>query len=96
MTVFAEMSALMNSAVVDLLADAEADFGWTVVPGIFRHEYGESFGMVGGSKPVFECLSASVVGIGQDAPLTIAGEAFVVAEIAEDGRGMVRFVLEAV
>jgi len=90
MTPFAELESAMNTAIVDFLADAEADFGGAVgvVPGLFRYEYAEAFGMVGGNKPVFECLTDSIASIGRGAAVSIGAASYIVTSVEPDGNGM--------
>lgn len=96
MTPFAEMTAAMNSVIVDFLADAEADFGGgVVVQGLYRKPPAEVFGMVSGCRPSFEATDAALSGVAVDASVTIGGTSYVVAEKSVD-QGMATLQLEAV
>ena len=55
------------------------------VGGLFRSNYAESFGMVGGHQPVFRCLEQFSVGFGSTVMIGLV--AYTVAEIepAEPG-----------
>jgi len=96
MTPFAELESAMNTAIVDFLADAEADFGGAigVVAGLLRQEYGEAFGMVSGSKPVLECLASSVAGVGRGDSVAIGSQSYVITSVEPDGAGMTLFRLD--
>lgn len=96
MTPFAEMTAAMNAAIVDFLADSEADFGaGVVVAGLFRQPPAEVFGMVSGNRPSFEALETALSSVATGAAVTIGGTSYVVAEQVTD-QGMTKLTLEAV
>lgn len=95
MTPFAEMTAAMNNAIVEFLADAEADFGGgVVVPGLFNTPPAEVFGMVTGSRPSFQATASALSGVTTGAALSINGVAYLVVEQVSD-HGLTRLVLEA-
>jgi len=76
MTPFADLQAAMNTAVVDLLADAVADFGGGVtVLGLFRQAPAEAFGVVGRACPTFQAHSTDLAASPIDAPVSINGRA---------------------
>lgn len=96
MTAFAELTATMNAAIVEFLADVEADFGGgVIVHGIFRAPPAEAFGMVSGNTPTFEALAGDLAGSSRGDSLTIDGTAYTVAEKRTDA-GMTTLTLEAV
>ena len=74
----------------DFGVDATLNTG--AVRGIFVSPYGEAFGFVAGSRPGF-LLASSVAAVRGDV-LTIAGNAFEVAEIQSDGTAIKTLVLE--
>lgn len=95
MTHFAEMTTAMNAAIVDFLADAEADFGnGVVVSGLFRDLPVESFGVISGSKPSFEGLTEVLGAVVVDDTVSIKGVEYVVAEIPRPRDGMTTLILE--
>lgn len=95
-TLFAEMNAAMNSAIVDFLADAEADFGnGVVVSGLFRDQPAEAFDVIGGFRPTFGALSAALAAIENGDAVSINGAAYVVAE-QQLRAGITTLVLELV
>lgn len=95
-TPFAALQAQLNSAVIEHLSTATADFGAAgTVDGIFRKEYAESFGMVAGSVPVFESASSAFPVLSRGQGVSILGVSYLVAEIRPDGTGMTTLILEA-
>lgn len=95
MTPFAEMTAAMNNAIVEFLADVEADFGsGVVVPGLFNTMPAEAFGTVSGYRPSFQAASAALSSVAVGAALTISGVAYLVVEKVTD-RGMSTLTLDA-
>lgn len=94
MTPFADLQAAMNTAVVDLLADAVADFGGGVtVLGLFRQAPAEAFGVIGGHRPTFQAHSTDLAGLAAGAPVSINGERYTVAEKQADA-GLTTLTLE--
>lgn len=96
MTPFAEINSVMNSAIVDFLADAEADFGGgVIVSGLFRNPTSSAFGFVEGSKPSFESTSESLMSVGKGDAVTINGAVYEVFGI-DTQSGMTVLNLEEV
>lgn len=93
MSLFSEMNDLMNSAIVDCLADAEATLSnGNTVSGLFRDPPAEVFGMVAGSRPSFQALTSLLTSVDQDDQITIAGRLYLVAE-RRDEQGMTTLTL---
>lgn len=63
------------------------------LPGLFRAEYAESFGLIGGNRPALRVMASASVALGD--AMTIGLEAYTVAEIKPDGRGMQLLMLES-
>jgi len=79
-------------AFVESFAPFFADFGVDAtlnsvpVRGIFDAAYGEAFGMISGTDPVFRLMSSVVVSNG--ATLVIGAETYIVIGIEPDGTGL--------
>ncbi len=74
----------------DFGVDATLNAG--AVRGILVAPYGEAFGLVAGSRPVF--MLASSVSAARGDVLAIAGNSYEVAEIQADGTAIKSLVLE--
>lgn len=95
-TPFAALQAQLNSAVIEHLSNATADFSAAgTVDGIFRKDYAESFGMVSGSTPVFESEDSAFPALSRGQGVNILGVDYLIAEIRPDGTGMTKLILEA-
>lgn len=94
MTPFAEMNTAMNAAIVEFLADAQADFGAGVtVVGLFRSPPAEAFGLIGGNRPTFEALSSDLSGVSVGSAIALNGASYMVAEMSENA-GLTTLSLE--
>lgn len=84
----------MNFAEAAFFADfgADATLNGAPVRGIFDNAYGESFGLVASSSPVFRLPSSIAVATGQT--LVIAATTYTVAGIEPDGTGLTLLRLE--
>jgi hypothetical protein len=92
---FAALEALVNRAVREHLANAEATFGTATVYGLYRQTYAEELsGMAAGASLVFECEAADVPGIEYGSALSIAGTSYTVASVEPDGTGWMRLILQ--
>lgn len=93
-TPFDALQTLLNEQVVANLADATADFGsGDPVPGLFRDPVADALGM-GGSAPTFQGLAEALDPIPYNAPVTIKGKGYRVAEKRPES-GLITLILEA-
>lgn len=72
----------------------DATIGAATVRGIFDADYGEGFGIVGGTQPVFRCASADVAAVSEGTAITINSVAYTARAVEPDGSGITLIRLE--
>lgn len=86
----ADLAVLMAAELPGYALATKADA--SMVGGIFRQPYGESFGMIGGSKPRFIVPQSTGLLVGD--LLSIGAVNYAVAEVEPDGTGLMALVLQ--
>lgn len=72
----------------------DAVVGGLTVRGIFDNEYQDVFGVVSGTRPMFQCASQDVADIVVGDVFELPSGSFSVAEIQPDGTGLTRLFLK--
>ena len=90
---FAAFESATAQGVVAALANVSATHKGAAVDGIFDTAYGEAFGLVAGSDPVFRCLAS--VGVARGDSLIINSVTYTVTGVESDGTGLVMCRLDA-
>lgn len=95
MTHFSELTAAMNSAIIEFMATSTADFGTKTVIGIYTAPAAQAFGgLVAGEKPYFEALTADLAGVAYGDTVTIGETIYHVASAPVDLNGLSKIDLE--
>jgi len=93
---FANLEAVVNSQVLNHLANVEVSIAGAVVPGIFRKPAGETPLGVGGATtvPTVSIASNAVMAEPVGKQIEIGGARYVIGEADPDGTGLTVLTLE--
>lgn len=93
---FANLEAVVNSAVLNHLANVQVEIGGVLVPGIFRKPSStDSVGIgAANTSPSVQVASSAVIAEPVGKRISIAGVPYVIVEDQPDGTGMTALIVE--